>query len=68
VCDAESDQFFKGQPKMLYDSLTCPKTLMRFTAHEGAGEHCQIGALLLFNHRVFEWLDATLGVHPDDAR
>jgi hypothetical protein len=68
VCDAESDQFFMGQPKILYDSLTCPKTLMRFTAQEGAGEHCQIGALLLFNHRVFEWLDTTLGVNPDDVR
>jgi dienelactone hydrolase len=68
VCDAESDHFFMGQPKMLYDSLTCPKTFMRFTAQEGAGEHCQLGALLLFNHRVFEWLDTTLGVNPDDAR
>jgi pimeloyl-ACP methyl ester carboxylesterase len=64
VCDAETDQFFVGQPKRLYDALTCPKTFMRFTAQEGAGEHCQLGALLLFNHRVFEWLDATLDLRP----
>jgi alpha-beta hydrolase superfamily lysophospholipase len=60
VCEAEGDQFFAGQPQMLYDALTCPKTLMRFTAEDGAEEHCQYGALLLFNHRVFEWLDTTL--------
>lgn len=60
VCEAESDHFFAGQPMMLYDALTCPKTLMRFTAEDGAEEHCQLGALLLYNHRVFEWLDTML--------
>jgi len=63
VCDAEGDHFFAGQPKMLYEALTCPKTLLRFTADEGAEEHCQFGALLLSNHRVFEWLDTTLHVN-----
>jgi dienelactone hydrolase len=63
VCEAERDHFFAGQPKMLYEALTCPKTLLRFTAGEGAEEHCQYGALLLFNHRVFSWLDATLHVN-----
>ena len=63
VCEAEKDQFFAGQPKMLYDALTCPKTLLRFTAEDGAEEHCQVGALLLYNHRVFEWLDTTLHVN-----
>ena len=63
VCEAEGDHFFAGQPKMLYDALTCPKTFLRFTADDGAEEHCQYGALLLFNHRVFSWLDATLHVN-----
>jgi pimeloyl-ACP methyl ester carboxylesterase len=63
VCEAERDHFFAGQPKMLYEALTCPKTLLRFTAEEGAEEHCQLGALLLSNHRVFSWLDATLHVN-----
>jgi alpha-beta hydrolase superfamily lysophospholipase len=66
VCEAEGDHFFAGQPKMLYEALTCPKTLMRFTAEDGAEEHCQLGALLLSNHRVFEWLDTTL--HGDGQR
>jgi pimeloyl-ACP methyl ester carboxylesterase len=60
VCEAERDHFFAGQPKMLYEALTCSKTLLRFTADDGAEEHCQFGALLLYNHRVFEWLDTTL--------
>jgi len=63
VCEAEGDHFFAGQPKMLYEALTCPKTLLRFTADDGAEEHCQLGALLLSNHRVFEWLDTTLHVN-----
>ena len=65
VCEAEADHFFAGQPKMLYDSLTCPKTFMRFTTEEGAGEHCQLGALLLYNDRAFQWLDTTLGLGPE---
>ena len=63
VCEAESDHFFAGQPKMLYEALTCPKALLRFTAEDGAEEHCQLGALLLFNHQVLSWLDTTLHVN-----
>lgn len=60
VCEAEEDQFFKGQPQSLYDALRCPKTLLRFTAAEGAEEHCHEGALTLFHQRMFDWLDETL--------
>ena len=60
VCDAESDIFFKGQPQELYDHLTCKKTLMRFTAAEGAGAHCQVGASRLAFARMLDWLDETL--------
>ena len=60
VCDAENDQFLKGQPQMLYDALRCPKTLLKFTAAEGAEEHCHEGALTLFHQRMFDWLDDTL--------
>jgi hypothetical protein len=62
VCEAEHDHFFAGQPKALYDNLTCPKTFMLFKELDGAEEHCQFGALLHYNHRVFEWLDAKMGV------
>ncbi|WP_406210449.1 alpha/beta fold hydrolase [Kitasatospora sp. NBC_01560] len=60
VCDAEDDMFFKGQPEQLYDHLTCPKTLMLFTAEEGAGAHCHPGAMRLTQARIYDWLDDTL--------
>jgi esterase/lipase len=62
VCEAESDHFFSGQPRMLYDALHCPKTLLTFTAAEGAEEHCHVGALTLFHQRMFDWLEDTLGL------
>jgi alpha-beta hydrolase superfamily lysophospholipase len=68
VCAAEADQFFAGQPEQLYAALTCPKTLLRFSAEEGAEEHCQYGALVLANHRMFEWLDATLAAAGDASK
>ncbi len=60
VCEAENDQFFLGQPSMLYEALHCPKTCLTFSAAEGAGEHCHEGALTLFHQRMFDWLDDTL--------
>ncbi|MFG2415515.1 alpha/beta hydrolase family protein [Streptomyces goshikiensis] len=60
VCDAEEDEFFKGQPEQLYAHLTCPKTLMLFTAEEGAGAHCHPGATRHANARIYDWLDDTL--------
>ncbi|PRZ41206.1 alpha/beta hydrolase family protein [Antricoccus suffuscus] len=46
-----------------YDALTSEKTLLRFTAAEGAGEHCEMGNRSLLNQRVLDWLDDTLS--PD---
>ena len=60
VCDAESDLFFKGQPQQLFDHLTCRKTLMTFTAQEGAGAHCEVGAGRLAYARMYDWLDEVL--------
>jgi pimeloyl-ACP methyl ester carboxylesterase len=60
VLDAEEDMFFKGQPEELCEHLTCPKTFMRFTAAEGAGAHCQVGAQRLAFGRIYDWLDDTL--------
>ena len=61
VLEAEEDIFFKGQPQQLFDHLTCPKTLMRFTVAEGAGAHCQVGTHRLAFGRVYDWLDCTFG-------
>lgn len=63
VCDAEDDLLFKGQPQELYDHLTCPKTMIRFTGAEGAGFHCQLGAGALAFARIYDWLDDVLKVN-----
>ena len=60
VCEAEQDPFWQGQPQQLYEALTCPKPFLRFTAEEGAGEHCHVGAHTLFHERAFDWLDDVL--------
>jgi len=60
VCDAPSDLFFTGQPRQLYDHLTCPKMLLEFTAAEGADAHCHVGAQRLAQGRIYDWLDDTL--------
>jgi hypothetical protein len=41
VCEAEDDLFFKGQPRALYDHLTCRKALVRFTSDE---RECSTGS------------------------
>jgi alpha-beta hydrolase superfamily lysophospholipase len=43
------------------EGLACPKTLLRFTAAEGAGEHCEMMNRSLLNRRVLDWLDERLG-------
>lgn len=60
VCAGAEDGFFKGQPELLYDHLTCPKTLLEFTDADGAAAHCQSGAQRLAYARVYDWLDETL--------
>ncbi len=45
---------------VFYDALTCEKKLLRFTAAEGAGEHCEMSNRSLLNQRVIDWLDDTL--------
>jgi pimeloyl-ACP methyl ester carboxylesterase len=61
IVDSENERTFRGQARQLYDALTCPKEFMLFTADEGAGEHCQVGAAFLSGERIFTWLEKTLG-------
>jgi Esterase FrsA-like len=62
VTDPENEQFWPGQPRRLYEALTCPKELVSFTAAEGADSHCEPKALGLREQRIFDWLDETLGL------
>jgi len=65
VLEADGDMFFRGQPQKLYDALQVPKQLIRFTAADGAENHCQSGALAYKDEVVFDWLDETLKLHDD---
>lgn len=58
---AENDTLSTGA-QSLFDALRCPKTLIRFTAAEGAGDHCEMMNRSLLNLRTLDWLDDVLGV------
>jgi len=60
VIDSDNDTSMKGEAQRLYDALTCPKDFILFTTEEGAGLHCQMGAMLLAHQHIFDWLDETL--------
>ena len=57
IVDSEGDRDMPGQARKLFDALNCPKDYMLFTKEEGAEEHCQMGALLISNARILDWLD-----------
>lgn len=59
VTRAEDDPI-ADDAEAFYDALVCRKTLLRFTAAEGAGGHCEMGNRSLLNRRVLDWLDETL--------
>ena len=48
--------------KRLYDALTCPKTFVRFTAAEGADDHCEGSARSVYFQRAYDWLDDVFGM------
>lgn len=56
VCDAEDDDI-SANSRAFFGLLRCEKDYLRFTADEGAGEHCVSGNRALFHERVFGWLD-----------
>ena len=60
ITNPEAEQFFPGQPKELYDMLRCPKTLMTFTAEQGAQLHCEVNAPGYRDFRIYDWLDQIL--------
>lgn len=65
ILDGENESYSKGQAKQLYDALRCPKDYYLFKNADGAGDHCQAGALTAFITVAFDWLKAHL---PTPAR
>jgi hypothetical protein len=62
VTDPEGEGFWPSQSQQLYDALTCPKTLLRFTAAEAAGDHCEAWSRSVYFQRAYDWLDAAFGL------
>jgi dienelactone hydrolase len=60
VLDPDHEQFWPGQSRQLYDSLTCVKEIVRFTVAEGADWHCEPAAQSLRDERVFDFLEDVL--------
>lgn len=58
---AENDPL-TASTQTFFEALRCPKALLRFSAAEGASEHCEMENRSLLNRRVLDWLDTTLGV------
>jgi hypothetical protein len=44
----------------LFDALRCKKDLVRFTAAEGAGDHCEMMNRSAVNRVALDWLDEVL--------
>jgi len=57
VVDSAEDKDMPGQASKLYDALRTQKDFLMFTKEEGAEEHCQVGAVLISNARILDWLD-----------
>ncbi|MCG2770553.1 MAG: prolyl oligopeptidase family serine peptidase [Desulfobacterales bacterium] len=57
IVDSEEDKDMPGQAPKLYDALKSQKHFIMFTKEEGAEEHCQMGAILISNARILDWLD-----------
>ncbi|MGY1753463.1 alpha/beta hydrolase family protein [Blastococcus sp. SYSU D01042] len=57
ITDPEHEQFWPGQSARMAAALTCPVTVLPFTAAEGADGHCEPAATGLRGERIFDWLD-----------
>lgn len=60
IVDSEEDKLLRNQAKQLYEELTCYKDFILFTSEEGAEFHCQAGAKLIANERIFSWIEKIL--------
>ena len=59
VCNAENDPIGATAPELVA-ALTVPHEFVTFTAADGAGDHCESGARLLYDARMYTWLAGVL--------
>jgi hypothetical protein len=62
VTDPEGEQFWPGQSQKMYDAVSGPKTIMKFTLAEGGDLQCEPKIAALRTQRIFDWLDQTLNL------
>ncbi|MBV8987915.1 MAG: hypothetical protein JO372_05060 [Solirubrobacterales bacterium] len=60
ITDPDAEQFWPGQSRQLYDLLKGPKQIIGFSAHLGAGGHCEPLAAAQREAKIFDWLDRFL--------
>jgi pimeloyl-ACP methyl ester carboxylesterase len=61
VCDGTNDTAMPhGQAMMLYANLTCEKEYHLFNMTDGAGYHCQLGAVFQGNMVKLDWLERAM--------
>ncbi|MFF1557041.1 alpha/beta hydrolase family protein [Streptomyces sp. NPDC058279] len=56
VLDYDDEQFYPGQPRLMFDKLTAPKDYVKLTAATGAQLHCSPMAPQQHCDVVFDWL------------
>jgi hypothetical protein len=61
ITESEGEQLWPGQSRQLYDRLPGARTLVTFTAQEGAGGHGEPLAQAQREARIFDWLEEHLG-------
>ncbi len=60
ITEPANEAFWPGQSRRLYEMLKSPKTLVPFSAADGADLHCEPKGHGLRDLRVFDWLDKAL--------
>jgi len=59
VCSADGDDISASAGELV-TALTCERDYLRFTDTEGAADHCEAGARVLYHALSFNWLDRRL--------
>lgn len=59
VLAPENEQFWPGQSDQVHKAIA-HSTLVRFTAAEGADQHCEPKSPAVRNQRIYDWLDTNL--------
>ena len=60
ITQAENDPLGASAPAF-FEALRCPKDFIRFSAAEGAGDHCEMMNRSALNGRALDWLDGVFG-------